>query len=98
MVEDKAKLMARMGKKQLDVQLTSRLDSVPDALKGYDLALGDEGYTLIYSYDVNAERTGITKLLNDVQKAGLQLKDVVTRQSSLEDIFVSLVNTPEDTQ
>ncbi|WP_299610510.1 ABC transporter ATP-binding protein [uncultured Tateyamaria sp.] len=98
LVEDKDTLMARMGKKQLDVQLTTQLDAVPDALAGYDLALGDEGRTLIYSYDVNAERTGITKLLTDLQKAGLQLKDVVTRQSSLEDIFVSLVHEPEAAQ
>ncbi|MEL6465586.1 MAG: ABC transporter ATP-binding protein [Pseudomonadota bacterium] len=95
LVEDKDTLMARMGKKQLDVQLTQQIKTVPDALAGYDLALGDDGWTLIYSYDVNAERTGITKLLNDVQTVGLQLKDVVTRQSSLEDIFVSLVNQPE---
>ncbi|MBY5931558.1 ABC transporter ATP-binding protein [Tateyamaria omphalii] len=98
LVEDKNKLMARMGKKQLDVQLTSQINAVPDALAAYDLTLGDDGWTLIYSYDVNAERTGITMLLNDVQKAGLQLKDVVTRQSSLEDIFVSLVNQPEAAQ
>ncbi|WP_299648188.1 ABC transporter ATP-binding protein [uncultured Tateyamaria sp.] len=98
LVEDKDTLMARMGKKQLDVQLTTQLDAVPDVLAGYDLALGDEGRTLIYSYDVNAERTGITKLLTDLQKAGLQLKDVVTRQSSLEDIFVSLVHEPEAAQ
>ena len=98
LVEDKDTLMARMGKKQLDVQLTSQLDAVPDALAAYDLTLGDDGWTLVYSYDVNAERTGITKLLNDVQKAGLQLRDVVTRQSSLEDIFVSLVNQPEAAQ
>ncbi|WP_147112871.1 ABC transporter ATP-binding protein [Tateyamaria sp. syn59] len=95
LVEDKDKLMARMGKKQLDVQLTTQIDTVPEALAAYDLTLSDEGWTLVYSYDVNAERTGITMLLNDVQKAGLQLKDVVTRQSSLEDIFVSLVNQPE---
>lgn len=96
LVEDKDTLMARMGKKQLDVQLTTRIDAIPDALTDYDLELEDDGWTLVYSYDVNAERTGITKLLNDVQAAGLQLKDVVTRQSSLEDIFVSLVHTPED--
>jgi len=96
LVEDKDSLMARMGKKQLDVQLTSQLDTVPDALASYDLRLTDDGWTLSYSYDVNAERTGITKLLNDVQASGLQLRDVVTRQSSLEDIFVSLVNKPED--
>ena len=98
LVEDKDKLMARMGKKQLDVQLTTQLDAVPDALVGYELTLTDNGCTLTYSYDIKAERTGITKLLNDVQGAGLQLRDVVTRQSSLEDIFVSLVNQPEVAQ
>ncbi|WP_299769001.1 ABC transporter ATP-binding protein [uncultured Tateyamaria sp.] len=96
LVEDKDTLMARMGRKQLDVQLTTQLDAVPDVLAAYDLRLGEGGWTLIYSYDVNAERTGITKLLNDVQASGLQLRDVVTRQSSLEDIFVSLVNQPEE--
>jgi ABC-2 type transport system ATP-binding protein len=96
LVEDKDKLMARMGKKQLDVQLTTRLDSVPDALAKYDLRMADDGWTLTYSYDVHAERTGITKFLNDLAGAGLQLRDVVTRQSSLEDIFVSLVRQPED--
>ncbi|GGX55709.1 multidrug ABC transporter ATP-binding protein [Tateyamaria omphalii] len=96
LVEDKDTLMARMGRKQLDVQLTTQLDAVPDALSLYDLRLADDGWTLSYSYDVNAERTGITKLLNDVQEVGLQLRDVVTRQSSLEDIFVSLVNEPEE--
>ena len=95
LVEDKDTLMARMGKKQLDVQLTTHLTKVPAALAHYDLSLGADGCTLTYSYDVKAERTGITKLLNDVQAAGLQLRDVVTRQSSLEDIFVSLVNQPE---
>lgn len=96
LVEDKDTLMARMGKKQLDVQLTTQLDAVPDVLAAYDLRVSEDGWTLIYSYDVNAERTGITKLLNDVQASGLQLRDVVTRQSSLEDIFVSLVNQPEE--
>ncbi|MEO9682992.1 MAG: ABC transporter ATP-binding protein [Tateyamaria sp.] len=98
LVEEKDKLMARMGKKQLDVQLTSQLSTIPDSLSAYDLTLGDDGRTLIYSYDVKSERTGITKLLTDVAAAGLQLRDVVTRQSSLEDIFVSLVHKdPEET-
>lgn len=92
LVEDKDKLMARMGKKQLDVQLTTQLTAIPDALSTYDLTLGDDGRTLVYSYDIKGERTGITKLLTDVAAAGLQLRDVVTRQSSLEDIFVSLVH------
>lgn len=91
LVEDKVTLMARMGKKQLDVQLTSQLTEIPGALAAYDLSLGNAGWTLIYSYDTNSARTGITKLLTDVSGAGLQLRDVVTRQSSLEDIFVSLV-------
>ncbi|MEM6372391.1 MAG: ABC transporter ATP-binding protein [Pseudomonadota bacterium] len=93
LVEDKDTLMARMGQKQLDVQLTTQLHDVPAALAGYDLSLGDDGWTLIYSYDTTRERTGITKLLRDVADAGLQLRDVVTRQSSLEDIFVTLVNS-----
>lgn len=91
LVEDKDKLMARMGRKQLDVQLTTQLSVIPETLSHYDLALGNDGWTLVYSYDTKSERTGITMLLTDVAGAGLQLKDVVTRQSSLEDIFVSLV-------
>jgi len=96
LVEDKDRLMARMGKKQLDVQLTTQLSEIPAALSGYDLTLGDDGWTLVYTYDTKRERTGITKLLGDVAEAGLNLRDVVTRQSSLEDIFVTLVH--EDKQ
>lgn len=92
LVEGKEKLMARMGKKQLHVQLTTQLTAIPPALADYDLTLGNDGWTLIYGYDTNSERTGITKLLTDVAAVGLQLVDVETRQSSLEDIFVSLVN------
>lgn len=95
LIEDKDKLMSRMGKKQLDVQLTTQLSTVPEALSEYHLTLGNDGWTLVYRYDTKAERTGITKLLNDVAAAGLQLRDVVTRQSSLEDIFVSLVHENE---
>ncbi len=98
LVEDKDKLMARMGRKQLDVQLTSQLTEIPDALSDHDLSIGNDGWTLIYAYDTKAERTGITKLLTDVAGAGLQLRDVVTRQSSLEDIFVSLVQDKEGAQ
>ena len=91
LVEDKETLMTRMGKKQLYVQLSAQLDMIPKALSAYDLSLADDGWTLIYSYDTKGERTGITKLLTDVSAAGLHLRDVVTRQSSLEDIFVDLV-------
>ncbi|MEM7520787.1 MAG: ABC transporter ATP-binding protein [Pseudomonadota bacterium] len=91
LVEEKAALMSRMGQKELEVQLTSSLDGVPAALQSYGVRLGDDGQSLIYSYDTRAERTGIVRLLSDIQANGLQLRDVVTRQSSLEDIFVSLV-------
>ncbi|GFE50714.1 multidrug ABC transporter ATP-binding protein [Roseobacter cerasinus] len=91
LIEEKASLMARMGQKQLDVQLSEPLEAVPDALARYNLTLCDNGCTLTYAYDTRAERTGITKLLRDVSETGLVLRDVVTRQSSLEDIFVGLV-------
>lgn len=91
LVEEKAKLMARMGKKELEVQLTERLDVIPDALSGYNLTQTADKSSVIYTYDTRGERTGITKLLNDIAAAGLFLRDVSTRQSSLEDIFVTLV-------
>ncbi|WP_375228046.1 ABC transporter ATP-binding protein [Roseobacter sp. S98] len=95
LIEEKDALMARMGQKQLDVQLSETLDAIPETLGGYDLSLSEDGRTLTYSYDTRAERTGITKLLQDVSKSGLVLRDVVTRQSSLEDIFVDLVHAEE---
>ncbi|MCB1341942.1 MAG: ABC transporter ATP-binding protein [Pseudooceanicola sp.] len=95
LVEDKASLMTRMGKKQIDLQLADPLDSVPEALAGYDLAIRD-GHTLVYTYDARGPRTGLTRLLNDLAAAELRLKDVQTRQSSLEEIFVDLVR--EDAQ
>lgn len=91
LVEEKAKLMARMGKKELEVQLTETLDVIPDALAEYNLTQTTDKTSVIYTYDTKGERTGITKLLNDVAAAGLSLRDVSTRQSSLEDIFVTLV-------
>ena len=91
LVEEKATLMTRMGRKQLEVQLDQPLKAIPEALSGYELDLAEDGRTLIYSYDTRGERTGITALLNDIAGAGLKLRDVQTRQSSLEDIFVSLV-------
>lgn len=91
LIEDKAVLMQQMGKKQLEVQLSAPLDAIPSALSNYDLGLSDGGDGLVYSYDTRKERTGITQLLTDVAAAGLVLRDVATRQSSLEDIFVTLV-------
>ncbi|WP_298298292.1 ABC transporter ATP-binding protein [uncultured Litoreibacter sp.] len=95
LVKEKAALMAQMGRKELEIELQSPLTEVPAALADYALCVGDSGRSLIYSYDTSAERTGITKLLSDLAAAGLVMKDVATRQSSLEDIFVGLV---EDAQ
>lgn len=92
LVEDKAKLMAQMGQKKIEVQLSEVISFVPDTLKDHGLELMPSGDTLVYTYDARAERTGITKLLNDIAAAGLVLQDVQTRQSSLEDIFVGLVS------
>ena len=91
LVEDKVDLMARMGRKQLQVQLTAPIEAVPEALAPYGLEVVNGGDALVYTYDTRADRTGITSLLNDVSAAGLVLADVQTRQSSLEDIFVGLV-------
>ncbi|KIN73800.1 ABC transporter ATP-binding protein [Sulfitobacter guttiformis] len=92
LIEDKEKLMARMGKKELEVQLSEPLREIPSSLVSDVLRLKKDGSALIYSYDTRGERTGITKLLADVAAAGLILRDVETRQSSLEDIFVGLVH------
>jgi len=91
LVEDKAALMARMGRKEMRIELTEAATALPETLNGYDLQLADLGRTLVYSYDTSAKRTGITSLLKDLQAAGFGLKDVQTSQSSLEDIFVGLV-------
>jgi len=91
LVQDKAEMMAQMGQKQLVVDLTAPVSKVPAKLASYDLAIGENGTSLIYTYDTKGERTGITTLLNDLQKAGLTMADMQTRQSSLEDIFVGLV-------
>ncbi|MGB7286875.1 MAG: hypothetical protein WBC71_08085, partial [Salaquimonas sp.] len=71
--------------------------AIPKALASYQLVRGNAGDELIYAYDTKGERTGITSLLNDISKAGLKLRDMETRQSSLEDIFVDLVHTSEKT-
>ncbi|PUB17553.1 ABC transporter ATP-binding protein [Yoonia sediminilitoris] len=91
LVQNKADLMTQMGQKKLRIELADRLDAIPAPLAGYDLERADDGLHLTYSYDTSGERTGITTLLTDLQKAGLQMKDIQTEQSSLEDIFVGLV-------
>ncbi len=91
LVEDKAVLMRQLGKKQLTLELAERLDALPTELSRYGLELNADGSELIYTYDTQAERTGITALLGDLQQAGIKFRDLHTTQSSLEDIFVSLV-------
>src|SRR5690242_3312765 len=91
LVEEKAKLMAKLGSKRLTLHLQGKLDAVPEALAIYKLKLGGDGRDLIYDYDTKGERTGITSLLGDLRNAGIRFADLETTQSSLEDIFVSLV-------
>jgi len=91
LVEDKAELMRKLGKKQLTLHLQKRLDVLPDALAGYRLTLVPGGGEIIYTYDTQGERTGITALLKDLNLAGIRFRDLQTTQSSLEDIFVGLV-------
>ncbi len=91
LVEEKTELMRKLGKKQLNLQLQSQLDALPPSLAAYDLQLVNDGHELIYTYDTQAERTGITALLNDMRAAEIVFKDLSTAQSSLEDIFVDLV-------
>lgn len=93
LVEDKDKLMRSMGKKQMLIKLQSPVDKIPPGLKKYRLERSDDGAVLTYTYDTKGTRTGITKLLSDLSKAGLSLRDVETLQSSLEEIFVDLVKT-----
>ena len=90
-VEEKAELMRKLGKKQLTLHLQEPLSAVPTGLNGYDLALANEGADLVYTFDAQAEDTGIATLLRELSKRGVDFKDLRTEQSSLEDIFVNLV-------
>ena len=94
LVQDKDALMAEMGRKELRIELNEPLGEIPAALAGYDLELAEDGSALTYCYDTHAESTGITRLLTDLREAGLHLRDLQTRQSSLEEIFVGLVTEP----
>jgi ABC-2 type transport system ATP-binding protein len=94
LVEDKAGLMQKLGRKQLKLHLQGKIEAIPAALAPYKLELSNEGSELTYNYDTKGERTGITSLLSDLRDAGIRFYDLDTNQSSLEDIFVSLVRAP----
>jgi ABC-2 type transport system ATP-binding protein len=91
LVENKTELMHKLGKKRLTLQLHQQLDALPPELARHNLALVSDGQELVYTYDSQGERTGITGLLQDLTQAGVRFKDLQTTQSSLEDIFVDLV-------
>jgi ABC-2 type transport system ATP-binding protein len=91
LVENKAELMRKLGRKQMTLELRERIDAIPTALAAHELTLADGGKELIYTYDTKSEHTGITALLDDLRHAGVRFKDLQTTQSSLEDIFVGLV-------
>jgi ABC-2 type transport system ATP-binding protein len=92
LVENKAELMRKLGKKQLVLHLQKKLDGMPSELGGHPLTLSDDGATLTFNYDTQSERTGVTTLLSDLNRIGIRFRDLETRQSSLEDIFVGLVS------
>jgi ABC-2 type transport system ATP-binding protein len=91
LVEDKAELMRKLGRKQLTLQLQQPLAQLPPALAAYPLELSGDGSELTYTYDTQIDRSGIATLLKDLGDAGIAFKDLHTTQSSLEDIFVNLV-------
>ncbi len=95
LVEDKHELMRKLGKKQLTLHLHDRLEEMPASLSAYRLERTNGGNDLVYTYDTQSERTGITALLRDLNDAGIRFKDLQTKQSSLEDIFVNLVKRPQ---
>jgi ABC-2 type transport system ATP-binding protein len=94
LVEEKANLMQKLGRKQLKLHMQSKIDTIPPTLAAYNLELSNECTELTYTYDTQGERTGITSLLSDLRTAGIRFYDLDTVQSSLEDIFVSLVRAP----
>jgi ABC-2 type transport system ATP-binding protein len=91
LVEEKIELMRKLGKKQLTLYLQQALERIPSGLSGYRLELANSGSELVYTYDTQGERAGIAALLKDLDAAGIRLRDLQTTESSLEEIFVSLV-------
>jgi len=95
-VEEKTSLMKKLGKKELTLNLVEPMAAIPPELSEWDLALKADGHELLYVFDANAERTGVPSLLRRMSDSGIGFKDLHTKQSSLEDIFVSLVHQPRN--
>jgi ABC-2 type transport system ATP-binding protein len=94
LVEEKSALMKKLGKKELTLNLSEAMETIPSDLAEWKLELKADGHELLYAFDANAERTGVPSLLRRMSDLGIAFKDLNTRQSSLEDIFVSLVHEP----
>ncbi len=90
-VDEKAALMEKLGRKELRLQLDQALPGVPDTLDGYAIELSEDGFELVYSFDIRQEHTGVAELLRRLSEQNIEFRDLQMRQSSLEDIFVSLV-------
>jgi ABC-2 type transport system ATP-binding protein len=90
-IEEKAELMRKLGKKELKLRLGATITAIPESLAAYPLTIADDGRALVFTYDARAERMGITRLLNMMRDAGLTVTDLETHQSSLEEIFVGLM-------
>jgi ABC-2 type transport system ATP-binding protein len=92
LLEQKTELMRKMGQKRLILHLQKKLDAIPAELARHNLALSNDGMDLVFTYDTQGERTGVTTLLAELNQAGIRFRDLQTVQSSLEDIFVGLVS------
>ncbi|MBZ9764119.1 ABC transporter ATP-binding protein [Mesorhizobium sp. CA8] len=91
LVEGKAELMRKLGRKQMNLELRAPLAAVPDSLSHYSLELSDDGNQLTYTYDNQSDRPGVASLIRDLEAAGVQFRDLETKNSSLEEIFVNLL-------
>ncbi len=94
LVEQKTELMRKLGKKQLTVQLQAPLNTMPEALAAFPVELTKNGSELVYTYDVKQEHVGIADLIRRLEETGIEFKDLQTKQSSLEDIFLGLLKEP----
>ena len=90
-VDNKIDLLKKMGHKKLTIELQDKVEKIPAELNEYNLSISNDNYSLIYNYNLHAERTGITKMLQDLKNAGLRMRDLKTEQNNLEKIFVTLV-------